>query len=231
MRRRRLFAALLLLYLLSACAAQPAAAPSAAQDTRTAPAVLAEHPLTAEEVRDFLRGEDSQVTRDLITTIGSWWDATETRKVFADTVLSYCIPFSIPFISDDLSAEYRNVVWYVPVFDADDRIVLMGGGASREGSAFSLGVSAEFVYALNGFLDEYGLRPLRVVQYHKVCYALDADGHSLCLNPDRWGQLGGDPSFDLTLSDTEIQAILAVTEDSIVFDDVHKVPLPEGADP
>ena len=224
---RRLFAAFLLLCLLSACTAQPPAMSSAAQNTRTTPLAVVKRPLTAEEVRDFLRDEDSQ----LMWHIAGLRSSRETSAAYAGVTFSYCIPFSIPFISDDLTAEYRNVVWYIPVFDADDRIVLMGAGWRSERAGFAVSTTSEFVPGLNGFFDEYGPRPLRVVQYHKVCYALDADGHALCLNPDRWGQQGGDPSFDLTLSDAEIRAILAVTEDSIVFDEVHKVPLPEGADP
>ena len=214
---RRVLTAFLILCLLSACAAPPPSAPEA-----SSPAIV-EYPLTAEAVRDFLR-DGGQLTGHIAYLRTS----PETRDAFADTTFCYCIPFSIPFISDDLTAEYRNVVWYIPVFDAEDRIVLMGAGSWSNSVGFAVTTTSEFIRALNGFLDEYGLRPLRVVHYHKVCYALDAEGHSLCLNPDFWGQQGGDPSFDLTLSDEEVQAILAVTEDSIVFDDVHRVPVTPG---
>ena len=184
-------------------------------------------PIREETVQEYLMSDDATF---MLTGL---YSAMEKKGLSPPEL--YTLPVLLPIVSEDFSSVTYSHIWYCPIFHTNGRIVAMMSLACIN-DRISCTVSGEFVGSLNAFLEDYGPRPICMFTYQKVCYALDMDGRHICLNPDRWGQLGGDPTYDLTLSDEQVARLLKIASDVPVsilrFDSRQRVeiPPPEPAD-
>ena len=169
-------------------------------------------PMGKDEVCEYLQGEEAWQLLRLFC--GPSDNAREAP--------AYAIPYPVQWVYDDFTAEKRDHLWYCPVFDYNGKAVAMLSVSYTDGEKHCT-VSPEFVTALNEFIEENGQIPIRIFRYNKVCYAMNDEGRYMCLNPDAYGQQGGDPRFDLSLTDEQIERLMEVTEASIVFDQAHEV--------